>query len=142
MVNAARFCRLPVRFANQINPNCRSRWCCRPVRAPIMAGQRVSYCRITVAWAPSVCLRLGLLMRIARGVSLVERNFYLVRGQSGPVGCANSFFEALEIAYKLSARTASPLLIPSEIECLNTSERFNTAAIESWWRKLGWSPPQ
>jgi hypothetical protein len=72
----------------------------------------------------------------------MERNFYLTRSLSGPVGCANSFFEVLELAYKLSARTASPLVVPSEIECLNTGERFNATAIESWWRKLGWSLPQ
>jgi hypothetical protein len=57
------------------------------------------------------------------------------------VGCANSFYEALEVAHKLSARTSSPLLAPSEIECLNTGERFNAATIESWWRKLGWQRP-
>jgi hypothetical protein len=77
-----------------------------------------------------------------RAVRLMERNFYLTRSPAGPVGCANSFYEALEHAHKLSAQPASPLLMPSEIECLNTGERFNTAAIESWWRKLGWSPPQ
>ena len=125
-----------------VNLNLRSRWIARPARAPVKVGQRASYCRIAAALAPSVCLRLGFLTRIARGVSLVERNFYVARSQSGPVGCANSFFEALELAYKLSTRSASPLFVPSEIECLNTGERFNTAAIESWWRKLGWSLPK
>jgi hypothetical protein len=66
----------------------------------------------------------------------MERNIYLT-SPSGPVDCANSFFEALELAYKLSGRSASPLLAPSEIECVNTGERFNAATIASWWRKLG-----
>jgi hypothetical protein len=67
---------------------------------------------------------------------------YLTRSPSGPVGCANSFIEALGLAHKLSEHTQSPLLVPSEIECLNTGERFNATAIESWWRKLGWPQPQ
>jgi hypothetical protein len=73
----------------------------------------------------------------------MEPNFYITRSPSGPVGCTNSFYEALEVAHKLSAQPAtSPLFVPSEIECLNTGERFNTRAIESWWRKLGWPLPE
>jgi len=72
----------------------------------------------------------------------MERNIYLTRSRSGPLGCAESFYEALEIAHKLSASTISSLLAPSEIECLNTGQRFDAAAIESWWRKLGWSLPE
>jgi hypothetical protein len=72
----------------------------------------------------------------------MERNFYVARSPSGPVGCTNSFYEALEVAHKLSAQPASPLFVPSEIECLNTGERFNTHAIVSWWRKLGWPLPE
>jgi hypothetical protein len=68
-------------------------------------------------------------------------NFYLRRSRSGPLGCANSFFEALELAHKFSARTSSPLLAPSEIEWLNTGERYDAATVESWWRKLGWPLP-
>jgi hypothetical protein len=72
----------------------------------------------------------------------MERNIYLTRSPAGPVGCAHSFYEALEIAHKLLAHTASPLLAPSEIECLNTGERFDAADIEWWWRKLGWPLPK
>jgi hypothetical protein len=55
----------------------------------------------------------------------MERNFYITKSPAGPVGCTNSFYEALEVAHKLSAQPASPLFAPSEIECLNTGERFN-----------------
>jgi hypothetical protein len=72
----------------------------------------------------------------------MEHNFYGARSPAGPVGCTNSFYEALEVVHKLSAQPASPLFVPSEIECLNTGERFNAAAIESWWRKLGWPLPE
>jgi hypothetical protein len=61
----------------------------------------------------------------------MEYNIYLTRSPSGRVGCANSFFEALEFAHKLSTHTLSSLLATSEIECLNTGECFNAAVIES-----------
>jgi hypothetical protein len=72
----------------------------------------------------------------------MERDIYLTRSPAGPVGCANSFYEALEVAHKLLRHSPSPLLAPSEIECLNTGQRFDAAAIESWWRKLGWLLPE
>jgi hypothetical protein len=59
------------------------------------------------------------------GGNIMERHLYLTRSRSGPLCCANSFFDALELAYKLSAHTSSPLLAPSEIECLNTGQRFD-----------------
>jgi len=57
----------------------------------------------------------------------MERNFYITRSPAGPVGCTSSFYEALEAPHKLSAQLALPF-VPSEIECLNTGERFNTGA--------------
>ncbi len=72
----------------------------------------------------------------------MERNIYLTRSPSGPVGFANSFYEALELTHKLSTVGASPLLVPSEIECLNIGERFDAAVIISWWRKFGWPVPE
>jgi hypothetical protein len=68
--------------------------------------------------------------------------FYVTRSLSGPLACADTFHEALTLAYEFSARTSSPSLVPSEIECLNTGERFDADAIVSWWRKLGWPLPE
>lgn len=73
---------------------------------------------------------------------IMQRDIYLTRSPSGPVCCAGSFYEALDLAHKLSKRTASPVLAPSEIECLSTGERFDATVIESWWRKLGWPVPE
>ena len=68
---------------------------------------------------------------------IVECRIYLTRSLSGPLCCANSFFEALEFAYKLTARTSSPLLVPCEIECLNTGQRFDYTKTVPWWDCFG-----